>query len=84
MRDRHARVIAYISAQMSAADPPGADCEYCSGYRCPCTCAEDCGARASDNGHVCPKAPADVRAGWLRATGLYSEHEIKRLTDDTA
>jgi hypothetical protein len=45
------------------------DCWYCEGARSPCTCDEDCGARAEDRGHVCPKAPADVIAAWLRSIG---------------
>ncbi len=53
-------------------------CEYCRGTRGACTCIDDCGAREADHGHVCPKAPAAVRAEWLRSTGLYSEEEIAR------
>lgn len=54
-------------------------CVYCAGIRDPnCTCTTDCGARADDTGHVCPKAPPDVVAAWLRGTGLYSEEEIAR------
>ena len=55
-------------------------CPYCRGMRTLCACTEDCGARAADHGHVCPKAPADVRAAWLRSTGLYSEEEIAQRT----
>jgi hypothetical protein len=58
----------------------GFPCEYCNGYRCPCTCTDDCGARDSDYGHVCGQAPAGVRAAWLRRTGFYSEEEIARYT----
>ena len=56
-------------------------CWYCQGARSPCTCTEDCGARpepAPGSSHVCWKAPAGVRAEWLRGTGLYSEEEIAR------
>ncbi len=60
-------------------EAPGA-CFYCRGGRSLCTCMEDCGAREADSGgHVCQRAPADVRAAWLRRTGLYSEEEIARL-----
>lgn len=57
-------------------------CGYCRGTRQPCTCTEDCGARPEESGnsHVCGKAPAEVRAEWLRGTGLYSEEEIARRT----
>ncbi len=63
-------------------DPPA--CWYCRGARALCTCAEDCGARPDEsltgNSHVCGKAPAEVIAGWLRSTGLYSEDEIAQST----
>jgi hypothetical protein len=57
-------------------------CPYCAGVRSPqCICTEDCGARGDAAfGHACDKAPPDVRAEWLRSTGLYSEEEITRQT----
>ena len=68
---------------MDAGQPP--PCPYCRGVRAQCTCTEDCGARPDaylNIGHTCPKAPAEVRAEWLRSTGLYSEEEIARETGD--
>lgn len=37
------------------------NCEYCAGYRGPCTCTQDCGARPSlESGfHCCLEAPRD-------------------------
>jgi hypothetical protein len=55
-------------------------CGYCRGQRCPCTCSEDCGARAGEfTGAHCPRAEGYV--DWLRSTGLYSEQELSRLAD---
>ena len=59
-----------------------AECWYCAGARALCTCLADCGARAEDAGHVCPKAPPEVRAAWLRSTGMYSEEAIERIVAD--
>ncbi len=58
------------------------NCGYCQGTRGLCNCTEDCGAREADQGHVCPKAPPEVVATWLRSTGMYSEEEIARSTGD--
>lgn len=58
------------------------NCGYCLGERSPCDCTTDCGARPGGfyNSHVCPKAPPEVVADWLRGTGMYSEDEIARRT----
>jgi predicted RNA-binding Zn-ribbon protein involved in translation (DUF1610 family) len=80
MRDRHARVIAYIGAQLDAAEPPGT-------WHCP-----GCGERLS-YGVYCKTCRAEQGIQWRPAGGrdrLTAEllatpaPPYPRYTDDTA
>lgn len=76
---------AFIREVLTGADS-GADCAYCLGERCPCTCESDCGARPGGLGaafrNFCPQG--DGYLDYLRGTGFYSEDYLAKLAEGGA
>jgi len=74
----------YAELQCEVPDGSGAvlmeGCWYCAGFRSPCTCTEDCGARpllAGSFGHCCLEASReDVLASGVTAEAYDRRHPI--------
>src|ERR1017187_7102489 len=56
------------------------DCMYCNGYRCPCTCESDCGARPRDcRGGAAMSTRGVITAALLRSSpGVTTEARTGR------